>query len=50
MADWDSMSRVITQTYGQAFQTLSQVFSFLLSSLNSIIIQMSDKCDSRDRQ
>ena len=26
VSDWDSMSRVITQTRGQAFQTLSRAF------------------------
>ena len=31
MADWDSMGHVITQTRGQAFQTLGRAFSFLLN-------------------
>ena len=30
-ADWDSMDRIITQTHGQAFQTLGRAFDLLLS-------------------
>ena len=32
VADWDSMRRVIAQTLGKAFQTLSRAFGFLLNS------------------
>ena len=31
VADWDSMSRVITQTRSRAFQTLGWAFNFLLN-------------------
>ena len=32
VADWDIMGRVITQTRGQAFQTLGRAFSFFLKA------------------
>ena len=34
MADLDSIVRVLTQTRGQAFQTLSRALSFLLKPQN----------------
>ena len=35
MADWDSMSRFIAQTRGQAFQTIGRAFSFVLNPQTS---------------
>ena len=34
VADWDNMGRVVTQTRGRAFQTLSRAFHFLLRLQN----------------